>query len=207
MSVSFNMESLKEALTCNICQDIVTLPVHATCCEKAKSMNPACLSCVREYYELNKPPQKRPKLRKSWNGCGCDVKPGLNSASKFYYSHTLQLDNIRNMVGPSKCHHEKCNISFETAAELRRHLTGSARETDKHGNCKFAITKCNYCMFHGERHFVEGEHYQKLHSYTVCDVCNLQVLTCYLRAHYDGHKTKMALLRSKVYDYENSIKK
>ena len=56
---SINAETINEALTCGICQNIVTLPVHANCCEKAKSVGPACLSCVRGYCELNNPPTPR----------------------------------------------------------------------------------------------------------------------------------------------------
>ena len=54
---NINTEAINEALTCGICQDIVTLPVHANCCEKAKSMNP-----------LNKLKKKKPKKQKSDKG-------------------------------------------------------------------------------------------------------------------------------------------
>ena len=54
---SINNDAINDALTCGICQDIVTLPVHGTCCERAKSVGPACLSCVRSYCELNKAPE------------------------------------------------------------------------------------------------------------------------------------------------------
>lgn len=38
--------SLRELLTCGICQDNATLPVHGTCCPSATKVQPACLLCV-----------------------------------------------------------------------------------------------------------------------------------------------------------------
>ena len=73
MSIECNIDSIKQSLTCNICQDIVTLPVHSKCCEASQNMSPACMSCVRNYCDLNKPINQRIIYRKSWNGCGCDI--------------------------------------------------------------------------------------------------------------------------------------
>lgn len=197
--------NINDALTCGICQDIVTLPVHANCCERAKSLNPGCLSCVREYYELNKHPKMRPISRKSWGGCGCDVYLKNNYNINKLYSHTLQLDLIRNIWGPSICHHELCKKSFETCAELRRHLNGSSNDNDKQGNCLYAYTKCKYCNFHGQRIIVDGYHYNKFHSTITCDICKQQVLKKDARIHYNNHKFQMSLLRIKVHDIEKNL--
>ena len=164
MNNNISVDLFKEALTCSICQDIVTLPVHAMCCEKAKSLAPGCLSCVRTYYELNKAPNKRCQYKKSWGGCGCNIDL-KNKCANSYYNHTTQLDMVRNLLGPSVCHHENCHASCETAAELRRHLCGTSISSDKHGNCQEAITKCKYCYLYGKRAFIEGEHYRKKHAY------------------------------------------
>jgi len=67
MSLEFNMDSIKQSLTCNICQDIATLPVHSKCCEASQNTSPACMSCVRNYCDLNKPFHERIDTRKSWN--------------------------------------------------------------------------------------------------------------------------------------------
>ena len=159
MTSTLDINNIKEALTCSICQEIATLPVHATCCEKAKSMAPGCLSCVRTYYELNKRNRDRQLTKKSWGGCGCDVNT-QNKYSNSFYQHTVQLDMIRNLLGPSKCYHEECGIECETSAELRRHLTGTAKDSDKFKNCPEATTKCPHCNYYDKRKIVYGEHYQ-----------------------------------------------
>ena len=183
-----SMEEIKQALTCSICQDIVTLPVHSVCCEKAKSMQPGCLSCVREYYQLNKHPKDRPMFLKSWGGCGCDIK--LNDKyikSSNFYQHTLQLDMIRNILGPSKCHHPNCNVSCETSAELRRHITGTSISNDKYGNCMESITKCNYCNTYDKRKIIEGIHYEKFHASIKCDICEIYIERHLCISHYNKH--------------------
>ena len=200
---SINIQNIHEALTCSICQDVVTLPVHGNCCEKAKSVGPACLSCVRSYCQLNTPPNKRYNLRKSWGGCGCDLKLHSNN-SAILYSHTYQLDLIRNLLGPSICFHENCKAQCETAAELRRHITGTSNTGDKYGNCQEAITKCKYCSLYAKRKFIENEHYNKYHAYIRCDICNLQVRLTEIRYHYNYHKDQMNRLKLKVHNYENN---
>ena len=199
-----NVESFKQALTCPICQDIVTLPVHATCCETAKSMAPACLKCVRTYYELNKPYHERLFYRKAWGGCGCDInlhKKPINN----YYIHTTQLDILRNLMGPSICHNENCGAICETSAELRRHLSGNSTANDKHGNCKEALTKCKFCNTFDKRKIIEGSHYEKYHLTIICDICNTRVVGCNIRLHYNNHKIQMSKLREKVHNYESKI--
>jgi hypothetical protein len=181
------MDSIKHALTCGICQDIVTLPVHPTCCDRAKSMTPGCLYCVREYYDLNKKPGTRVLTRKSWGGCGCDVHVQHGKGHQFY-THTTQLDMIRNSLGPSVCHHEECVAACETAAELRRHLCGKALPTDKHGNCLKAITKCEHCKTFGTREFILGQHYKDRHETVNCDICNSRIHSMYVAEHYNWHK-------------------
>ena len=54
-----DLSEVKQSITCSICMDIATLPVHSTCCENAKSTPPACLICVRSYLQLNEPYQRR----------------------------------------------------------------------------------------------------------------------------------------------------
>lgn len=192
-----NIEVLRESLNCSICCDLVTLPVHPICCDKSQSMSAACLSCVREYLELNKSNHERIKMRKSWNGCGCNIIIQSKS-SHHLYRHTLQLDQIRNLFGPSKCHHEECGIEFETAAELRRHLTGNSKSHDKHGNCQYAMTQCKHCRYFNKRHIVEGEHFKKFHSFTLCDVCCQNVNNNDLNYHYENHLEKIKLLYEKM---------
>ena len=167
-----NLNNIKEALTCSICQDVVTLPVHSTCCERAKSMNPGCLSCVRKYYELNKKPQERAPYKKSWGGCGCDVY--TQNKSFRLYNHTTQLDMIRNAMGPSICYNENCGVSCET------------------------ITKCQYCNLYGKRNYITGEHFRLSHDFTVCDVCNMRVFRINLVEHYMIHYKHLKLLKRKI---------
>ena len=199
---SINNDAINDALTCGICQDIVTLPVHGTCCERAKSVGPACLSCVRSYCELNKAPRIRPYSRKAWGGCGCNIFLQSNNGGQIY-SHTYQLDMIRNLLGPSICFHEECKAKCETAAELRRHITGTSNSSDKHGDCQEAFTKCKYCNLHGKRKFIENEHYNNFHAFIKCNICSLQIKLTDLRNHYNYHKEQLGKLRSIVHSHEN----
>lgn len=196
MSVQFNIDSIKQSLTCNICQDIVTLPVHSKCCEASRNMSPACMSCVRNYCDLNKPNNQRVEYRKSWNGCGCDIY--CKNPAYLIYNHTIQLDMIRNSLGPSLCHNEGCKKSFDSAAALRRHLTGTSRNDDIHGNCMYSYTKCKYCNFHEKRIIVEGIHFKNYHCNTYCNVCNKYIKNINLKDHYSVHKIHMQELRTIV---------
>ncbi len=200
MSLEFNMDSIKQSLTCNICQDIATLPVHSKCCEASQNMSPACMSCVRNYCDLNKPFDERIDTRKSWNGCGCTIN--CKNPAYIIYNHTTQLDMIRNSLGPSICPNNECNKSFDSGAELRRHLTGKSNNGDKHGKCMYAHTKCKYCNYHNIRLIIEGSHYNDYHCKTVCCVCNKYILNCYLKKHYDNHKLQLSELRHIIKDME-----
>tara|TARA_B110001452_G_scaffold265070_1_gene269139 strand:- start:3047 stop:3460 length:414 start_codon:yes stop_codon:yes gene_type:complete len=129
--------------------------------------------------------------------CGCDVYV-KSAAGVKCYSHTIQLDMIRNAVGPSVCHHNKCGVSCETAAELRRHLCGTAKTSDKHPNCKEATTKCLYCHTYGKREFIEGVHYNKYHSSIVCTVCNCKIPLLSALNHYNYHCTQLLKFKSDI---------
>ena len=181
-----NIEDLKQSLTCCICMEVATLPVHSTCCVDANSRPPACMKCVRAYLELNKPFHERPYNKKSWNGCGCTIN--VRQRADNIYKHTVQLDAIRNLLGPSVCHHEGCKEEFSTTAELRRHLSGTARPTDKITNCQYAKTKCKHCNFFGVRHIVEGEHYREYHHTVFCPFCNMDIGVANAKQHYEKHE-------------------
>lgn len=188
MAESMSLEKVKEAMTCSICQNIATLPVHSVCCEQSKAMAPACLSCVRAYYELNKKHRERSNKKKSYNGCGCDMFPQRrNLQSSDYYQHTTQLDMVRNLLGPSKCTNEGCDVICETTAELRRHISGKAKENDKFNNCQQAYMKCKFCFYYNKRYIVEGEHYINNHTFVHCKVCNTKVGLKYVNLHYRNH--------------------
>jgi len=90
--------SIKEILTCGICQDVATLPVHGTCCSSASKVQPACLLCVRTYLDLNKHYTKRQEYRKAWSGCGCNINPQI---SYKHYIHSEQLYQVRDLLGKS----------------------------------------------------------------------------------------------------------
>ena len=180
------MEEIKKSLECSICLNVATLPVHPVCCLSSRSMPPGCLSCVRNYFQLNKPIRYRQNEMKGWNGCGCTVDTHAIGSSA-YYKHSFELDNIRNIIGKSICYHEDCNAEFSTCAELRRHLNGSATKDDIHGNCQEAFTRCNYCNYHGKRRQVEGEHFDNFHFSILCNICNRNVFKKNLQNHYEAH--------------------
>jgi len=187
LEVNPNLDQIRETLTCSICHEMVTLPVHGMCCERAKQLNPACLGCVRRYYELNKRPHERTFSKKSWGGCGCQVFLNVNKFSNAYYSHTLQLDMIRNLFGTSRCPNENCNVECRTSAELRRHLTGQVLPSDKNPPCQEALCKCDYCGFFGKRRIVNGIHYLTNHSMVYCRICDRQILFKDADNHYNRH--------------------
>tara|TARA_B100001093_G_scaffold514257_1_gene587886 strand:- start:223 stop:1056 length:834 start_codon:yes stop_codon:yes gene_type:complete len=181
-------QEFKDALTCCICQDITTLPVHSLCCERAKSTQPACLSCVRKWYQQDRVPSQRTLSVKSFGGCGCNVSLNIKSPSyRKLYEHSFQLDMVRNALGPSVCFHEQCRVRFDTCEELRRHLQGKSRQSDKHGNCQYAITKCSECSMFGKRYFIEGKHYDEKHRKFSCPCCNQQISLHDAESHVTQH--------------------
>lgn len=193
-----SIDNLKEALTCSICQDIATLPVHPVCCENAKSMSPGCLSCVRSYYELNKSINNRSRYsKKSYNGCGCTIDI-CNKYVTNYYCHTTQLDMVRNLLGPSKCPNEGCDVSCCTTAELRRHLNGNITPSDKYPACAKAYTRCKYCNFYGKREIIEGQHYSEKHACIECNICWNKIRQNKILQHYHEHKNSLNVLKNKL---------
>jgi hypothetical protein len=181
------LEEIRETLICSICHDLVTLPVHAMCCEHAKQMNPACLSCVRRYYGLNSPPSERDEFKKSWGGCGCNVYPRNRQPTSALYTHTTQLDMMRNLFGSSKCTNEGCNVECKTSAELRRHLNGNVSTSDTNRPCLKAITRCHLCNFFGKRELVKGDHYLEYHSQIYCRICDRRIPFKDAECHYNHH--------------------
>lgn len=195
------MEAIKKAVECNMCGDIATLPVKGVCCSNTKTLPPGCLTCVREYYELNKKPDERStKMKMSWSGCGCSINLRNNGAD-FYYTHCYELDQIINILGKSRCYHPECNKEFETCAELRRHLNGTARKDDKHGNCPEAFTKCKYCGEFDRRKIIEGEHYKKFHATIMCNVCKMSINFSDAINHYNMHNSEIREFKQKIKDY------
>ena len=185
--VNPDLDEIRETLMCSICHEMVTLPVHAMCCVRAKQMSPACLSCVRRYYELNTHPHERSYSKKSWGGCGCTVYLKSRQYADSYYSHTLQLDMMRNLFGPSRCPNEGCNVECRTSAELRRHLNGKVQSSDKNPACQEALTKCDYCGFFGKRRVVNGEHFVTNHSSVYCRICDRRLAFRDAEYHYNNH--------------------
>ena len=185
--VNPDLDEIRQTLMCSICHEMVTLPVHAMCCVRAKQMSPACLSCVRRYYELNTHPHERSYSKKSWGGCGCTVYLKSRQYADSYYSHTLQLDMMRNLFGPSRCPNEGCNVECRTSAELRRHLNGKVQSSDKNPACQEALTKCDYCGFFGKRRVVNGEHFVTNHSSVYCRICDRHIALPATEYHYNNH--------------------
>ena len=197
-----NISNIIDTLKCPICLEITTLPVHGKCCVNSKMAKPACLWCVRNYLQLNKPIYNRDNFKKSWNGCGCNLQIKSKVPATYFYDHTYQLDQIRNCIGPSKCYHENCGASCETSEELRRHLTGTSTSNDKNGNCQETFVKCKYCNKYDKRRIIEGEHYDRYHSHIKCPICKMlvNVNNCY--AHYNAHVYDLKYFK-KIIDERN----
>nr|UZT28967.1 regulatory protein [Nucleocytoviricota sp.]UZT29111.1 regulatory protein [Nucleocytoviricota sp.] len=190
-----NLANIIDSLKCEICLDVVTLPVHGKCCVNSKMAKPACLSCVRNYLQLNNPISARENVKKSWNGCGCNLQIRSKVPATYFYEHTYQLDQIRNCIGPSICHHENCKAKCETAEELRRHLIGTSTSNDKNGNCLEAFTKCKYCNKFDKRRIIEEEHYDRYHSSIQCPLCGMNVNINNCVTHYNAHKIHINIFK------------
>ena len=185
------MEAVKDTLICLICNEISTLPVHGVCCETSKSLQPACLSCVKQYCDLNNLPHlRRAKTIKSWSSCGCELDL-TKSCYKDFYRHTIELEKIRNIFGPSKCPHELCQHIFETSAELRRHLNGNVKSSDNFKSCLEEICKCKYCNLFAKRKIIEGVHFYDEHASIYCDVCQKYINYSMVEQHYKMHQTQL----------------
>lgn len=190
-----NLANIIDSLKCQICLDVVTLPVHGKCCINSKMAKPACLSCVRNYLQLNNPISARENVKKSWNGCGCNLQIRSKVPATYFYEHTYQLDQIRNCIGPSICHHENCKAKCETAEELRRHLIGTSTDNDKNGNCLEAFTKCKYCNKFDKRRIIEGDHYDRFHAHIKCPLCGMYVNVNNCVPHYNAHKIDIRIFK------------
>ena len=174
-------------LNCCICLEIVTIPVHSTCCENAKRMQPACMRCVRDYLQLNEHPNKRQNKKQSWCGCGCVINLKIRRKD-YFYRHSEELYAIRDIYGKSFCQYDECNIECNTSIELRRHLDGTSKSTDNFDNCQYAVTRCPQCNESGIRKYIEGEHYNKNHLIIKCTTCNECVTgTDDAKIHYENH--------------------
>lgn len=179
-------EKLKETLKCMICHDMATLPVHLKCCENNKG-NPGCLLCVRRYLRLNERKKYSRNTKKlSFTGCGCMID--ISDAGNLIYRHSKELWGIRDIFGKSVCQHKNCKQTFDTTAELHRHLLGNIKSYDKFEACLEASTKCEECNFFGKRSIVIGEHYKQFHTWHACELCYKCVRVKYLNKHYKFHK-------------------
>lgn len=166
------IDAIKDSLTCPICYEIVELPVLPTCC---KTGQPACLTCVRAYYQMNKAPTDRDRsLKNSWTGCGHKIDP-FKAGSGNAYTDATQLYGIRDHFGPSKCPNN-CGAVFETQASLRRHLRGEASESEP-PNCPESRTKCKICGMYGTRRDIDTVHFEKCHSVIKCKWSDVTIKT------------------------------
>ena len=87
--IQSNVSNIIDSLKCQICLDVVTLPVHGKCCVNSKMSKPACLACVRNYLQLNIPISNREALfKKSWTGCGCELPIKSKVQASYFYEHT-----------------------------------------------------------------------------------------------------------------------
>ena len=115
-----------------------------------------------------------------------------------------KMEMMKNMKGGNNYwkNIEECKKAFTTAAELRRHLTGTSKSGDKYGNCIYSHAKCKYCNYFDKRFIVEGLHYNNMHSNTYCSLCRSYIRNVFLREHYDMHKIQMQQLRYVVKEIE-----
>ena len=122
---------------CSICLEICILPYQNTCVH-GNIMNNSCYSCINKWYEFNK---KNKKKTLSWNGCGC--KFDLNKPFCELFKSNTKLEKKCELLKKPKC--KNCSLEFSSSDELKRHLFGNLKVSDKFKKCPYEKISCKYC--------------------------------------------------------------
>jgi hypothetical protein len=88
--------------------------------------------------------------------CGEYTDPKLSARD--VYVIATEAFSRRDALGPSTC--PRCHIQLGSTAALHRHLTGKAHQDDDAPPCPLARVACVVCGMHGERAFIEGQHFR-----------------------------------------------
>lgn len=147
---------------CEICQDIVILPVYFGHCEHQTLI---CLECMRTGLELKKPFRRRTR-RYLKLSCGCEMD--ITRATSNTYIHCTTIDNILNKCVNPVCKNN-CGKKFTTMNEYRRHL-----KTNDTSGCPESYIKCFLCKIWGKRSFIIGRHVHEKHLQMGCCYCRVQ---------------------------------
>lgn len=128
---------------CLFCHNTIEIPVRLTSdiyCEKCGDANTAifCLSCVRDWLQLNLPPsERRPYTKHIY--CPRVFATSYMNQKKTY---TVDEDLMRLMdeENPIECTCV-CGSTFDKRTALYTHKTD--------GTCTASIFKCRFCEFRG----------------------------------------------------------
>lgn len=152
---------------CELCQDVVVMPVSLSCCTHARLF---CSDCMRTALELEKQPLSRRTAPLRFS-CGCTVRCVSASESTMvpqYAISTYVLDpcvSTRCMYG--------CGAVLDTQRAVHTHISSPLWE----GGCPHAPTMCRVCCQRGPRREIEGAPHVRGHMVMRCRVCNVDFVT------------------------------
>ena len=189
---------------CPICLDVLKIPVKFTafkCPQKIGSPNchsitRVCLSCARDYLQLNTPRSQR-DLRKKCLLCPSSVElKTLNAYNSYEKDFRMMAMDIKNDY---ECVHVSHGCHFQgTQNELDRHLQHEclfryifcdccrqsyiAHDKKKHIETCIGYTSCQYCYEILKKEYMDQHIYQK-HMKCICYTCLDHFDICVIDSH------------------------
>lgn len=172
-----------EHLKCNICLDILTVPVIINCKHSQDTNYPTkslCLHCLTNYFKLDRHPEVRPVNVKSPTGCGCNINLRYNENN--IYFHDTSLYTILDIIKKPKCNY--CNKEFESTTKLIKHTKYK---------CPEKVIKCKFCPHRHKRSVINGYHYNMVHKNTKCKICSKKIFVSTFEKHLKTHVDELSI--------------
>ena len=166
-------------LCCRICMQLADAPVFANCCATASHHGCVCYGCAYTHLQKNVPPDNRHPSRCWSASCkGCMLIDSGPTVDLRAHIHYVVLDRLRDDFGSSDCF--ACNMTFETTAALRRHISF----------CEEVFVQCDKCSFYGSRREV-AEHHMKMHEFIECPCCTAKIRISEWGEHVKHHRAQL----------------
>lgn len=177
-------EKIIENLKCNICLDILTVPVILNC-KHSQNTNfptkPLCLHCLTTYFKLDRHPEVRSSYLNSPTGCGCNINLRHNKTN--IYFHDTSLYTILDTIKKPKCNY--CNTEFDSTTTLIKHI--------KH-TCPEKVIKCKFCPHRHKRSIINGFHYNTAHKNMKCKFCATKMYAKNFEEHLKTHIDELSII-------------
>ncbi len=153
-------------MTCLICMNIPDIPVilkencGGECCF-GKKKQLFCLTCTRDYFNLNTPKSERTYTLKHII-CSKRVNPQHLNAEKTYTVKDGYVFDILDKKHPESIYCRRCEMRFKSRIELRSHQVAE---------CSKRSVKCTFCDYMSIpndllEHFQSGScrYYRSMHT-------------------------------------------